>query len=134
MSVGQVEHIWVSHLPHLTMASDVPQQTKLMSIVALIYFIHFTAAVLLRNQNTSNDGQLIQSAHLAVWWKPGLCIMQLYVLYNCSKRILFIMVLGFIIEVVGMLVTEIQVMVFDGMVIFDNPSKQYYIPTNDHLP
>ena len=33
--------------------------------------------------------------------------MRLYVLYNCSKRVLFVTVLGFIIEIATLLVTAI---------------------------
>ena len=40
--------------------------------------------------------------------------MRLYVLYNRSRKVLFILVLGFIMEVVAIFVTMIRISIFDG--------------------
>ncbi|KAL4076531.1 hypothetical protein V8B97DRAFT_1915453 [Scleroderma yunnanense] len=46
--------------------------------------------------------------------EPGLCTMRVYILHDRSRRILFIVVLGFIIEVAVSLVTMIRVSIFQA--------------------
>jgi len=45
--------------------------------------------------------------------------MRLYALYNNSKRVLFILVLGFIIEIAANLVGLIQSSIFIGQLLID---------------
>ena len=46
--------------------------------------------------------------------------MRLYVLYNRSNRLLFVMVSGFVIEFAVALVTAVQSSIFDGQSLIHN--------------
>jgi len=49
--------------------------------------------------------------------------MRLYALYNRSRKLLFVVVLGFVIEIVIALVTVIRISIFDGQSPIDNSWK-----------
>ncbi|KAL4071917.1 hypothetical protein J3A83DRAFT_2934348 [Scleroderma citrinum] len=103
-----------------------------MSIVNLIYFtlryvgtifaLYYTGA-LLWDWNTSNEIQVysftlrllqIWPLSIGTWLVHVVLQMRVYILHNRSRRVLFIVVLGFIIEVAVSLVTMIRVSIFQA--------------------
>ncbi|KAL4071989.1 hypothetical protein J3A83DRAFT_2949140 [Scleroderma citrinum] len=105
---------------------------RCISVVNLIYFalryvgtifaLFYTGA-LLWGWNFSNKGQVnnytlrllqIWPLLVEIWLVQIILQMRLYVLYHRSKRVLFIVILGFIIEVTVSLVTMIRLSIFQA--------------------
>ncbi|KAL4070915.1 hypothetical protein J3A83DRAFT_3312219 [Scleroderma citrinum] len=92
-----------------------------MSTVSLIYlvlryfgtaFVWFYAGVFLVDGNTSNET-------VETWLMHIILQIRLYALYDRSKKVLFIMVLGFIIEVATTLVTMIRMSILEVSYTFN---------------
>ncbi|KAL4076522.1 hypothetical protein V8B97DRAFT_1941550 [Scleroderma yunnanense] len=105
-------------------------QKRCISVVNLIYFaLRYVGTIfalypaLLWGWNFSNKGQVnnytlrllqIWPLLVEIWLVQIILQMRLYVLYHRSKRVLFIVILGFIIEVTVSLVTMIRLSIFQA--------------------
>ncbi|KAL4076990.1 hypothetical protein V8B97DRAFT_1915174 [Scleroderma yunnanense] len=120
MSIVKVEYVWM----------------KSKSIVTLIYLVYSCAGakdstlqqpVFISDWSTSNDNkasvkhivydQIFSTLQLwpivvETWLVHIILQIRLYALYNRSKRILFVVVLGFVIEVVILVVSTIRLTIF----------------------
>ncbi|KAL4076985.1 hypothetical protein V8B97DRAFT_1938808 [Scleroderma yunnanense] len=113
-AVQKVEYIW----------------TKSKSMVTLIYlvlryfgtiFLLYYTKVFLWDWGTSNDNQFYNIIFpvielwplvVEIWLVHVILQMRVYALYNRSKRVLFVVVLGFIIEVSAQTVSMIRLSIF----------------------
>ncbi|KAL4076984.1 hypothetical protein V8B97DRAFT_1361999 [Scleroderma yunnanense] len=111
--------------------------TKSMSTVTLIYLVLryfgilimlFYTIVFLSDWDTSSASKANNNIFpilelwpivVAAWLVHVILQMRLYALYNRSKRVLSVMITGFIIEVAAMLVTMIRLTIFEVNGIFN---------------
>ncbi|KAL4079443.1 hypothetical protein J3A83DRAFT_1098554 [Scleroderma citrinum] len=108
---------------------------KSMSIVSLIYFmlryfgtifVLFYTGVLVRYWHAQGQANnyifpvtQIWPQVVANWLVHVILQMRLYVLYNRSKKVIFVVVLGFVIEVASTLVTMIRISIFEANNLFN---------------
>ncbi|KAL4069639.1 hypothetical protein V8B97DRAFT_1918144 [Scleroderma yunnanense] len=90
-------------------------QKRSMSTVSLIYLVLKRSAYIISDGSYNQVFSVLQIWPLAVetWLMHIILQIRLYALYDRSKKVLFIMVLGFIIEVATTLVTMIRMSILE---------------------
>ncbi|KAL4068052.1 hypothetical protein J3A83DRAFT_3803272 [Scleroderma citrinum] len=110
----EVEYVWMKSKSIVTLIYLV---LRYFGIILLAYYMKvFISDWSTSNDNKAND-QIFSTLQLwpivvETWLVHIILQIRLYALYNRSKRILFVVVLGFVIEVVILVVSTIRLTIF----------------------